>query len=341
MMERITYIDLLKGIAIILVVMGHMFEPYTDWLDSPINQMIYSVHMPLFIFLSGFVFHVYDGKRGWLKTIIKRAFALLLPFYSFSALYCYTKGLLYTDMLVMNEMHYGYWFTLVLFEIFAISLFVDVLVRNIVHWGGQKYEVYIDVIINIIMILALLAVAKIESIPSPYDSLFSTDKVCKYYMFFQMGRFIHTYPKLSCMFKKQWLYLLCITTYFILFLHYGYELQSVNIISFILPICGIVVITNVVERNQKVLEFHGILSKIGKYSLEIYLIHRFLLTNIPHGIIDCYGIIYIQVIVLFALSMACIIMSLLIAKLIHHSDFLNFVLLGKGIYLKQIANKWF
>lgn len=59
-MERLVYVDLLKGIAIILVVMGHMFEPYTDWLHSPINQMIYSVHMPLFIFLSGFVFYVYN-----------------------------------------------------------------------------------------------------------------------------------------------------------------------------------------------------------------------------------------------------------------------------------------
>lgn len=39
-MERLVYVDLLKGIAIILVVMGHMFEPYTDWLHSPINTAL-------------------------------------------------------------------------------------------------------------------------------------------------------------------------------------------------------------------------------------------------------------------------------------------------------------
>lgn len=134
-MERLVYIDLLKGIAIILVVMGHMFEPYTDWLNSPINQMIYSVHIPLFIFLSGFVFHVYNGKHGRLRTIAKRAFALLLPFFTFSALYCYSKELSYVDTLFMDEMHKGYWFTLVLFEIVAISTIVEMLVRRM---GGKN-----------------------------------------------------------------------------------------------------------------------------------------------------------------------------------------------------------
>lgn len=69
-----------------------MFEPYTDWLHSPINQMIYSVHMPLFIFLSGFVFYVYNGKHGWLRTIAKRAFALLLPFLPFLPYIAIQKG---------------------------------------------------------------------------------------------------------------------------------------------------------------------------------------------------------------------------------------------------------
>lgn len=95
-MERLVYVDLLKGIAIILVVMGHMFEPYTDWLHSPINQMIYSVHMPLFIFLSGFVFYVYNGKHGWLRTIAKRAFALLLPFfYLFCHILLFKRAFIY------------------------------------------------------------------------------------------------------------------------------------------------------------------------------------------------------------------------------------------------------
>lgn len=336
-MERLVYVDLLKGIAIILVVMGHMFEPYTDWLHSPINQMIYSVHMPLFIFLSGFVFYVYNGKHGWLRTIAKRAFALLLPFFTFSAIYCYSKGLSYTDMLLMDEMHKGYWFTLVLFEIIVISTIVEMLVKRI--RGGQKRTLFIDIFVNAFLILFLMVIGKMELIPTPYETLFSTDKVCRYYMFFQMGRIVHTYQCFTCLFKKQWLYVFCLFVYYVLFVHEGYNLQSTNIVSFILPVCGIVILTNIVEENQKYLNSHGLLASLGKNSLEVYFIHFFLLEIIPHQILDCYGIVYLQIVVLFALPMACIGLSLVLAKLIHHSEFLNLILLGKGTYLKKIMSK--
>lgn len=181
--------------------------------------------------------------------------------------------------------------------------------------------------------------AKKEMIPSPYDTLFSTDKIARFYMFFQMGRFVNTYSQLTSLFKKQWLYILCLLGYFVLFVHSGYNLQSVNIVSFILPICGIVILTNVVEQNQKILDGHGILASLGKNSLEIYLIHFFLLAIIPHPIVDCHGIVLLQILVLFVLSIICICISLVIAKLIHHSDFLEFILLGKGTYLKKIMTK--
>ena len=130
-MERLVYIDILKGIAIILVVMGHMFVPYTDYLDSTVNQMIYSVHMPLFIFLSGFVFHLSQGKHSVRITIMKRILSLLLPFFCFSAVYCFANDISYSDMLLKNEMHNGYWFTLVLFEIILISIMIEMLTKRI------------------------------------------------------------------------------------------------------------------------------------------------------------------------------------------------------------------
>ena len=110
-------------------------------------------------------------------------------------------------------------------------------------------------------------------------------------------------------------------------------------VSFILPVCGIVILTNIVEENQKYLNSHGLLASLGKNSLEVYFIHFFLLEIIPHQILDCYGIVYLQIVVLFALPMACIGLSLVLAKLIHHSEFLNLILLGKGTYLKKIMSK--
>lgn len=141
-MERLVYIDILKGIAIIMVVMGHMFVPYTDYLQSPVNQMIYSVHMPLFIFLSGFVFHLSKGKNGIKTTVTKRVLSLLLPFFCFAAIYCFAKNISYTDMLLKNEMHNGYWFTLVLFEIILISIIAEYALTFIKSGGGEIWGRY-------------------------------------------------------------------------------------------------------------------------------------------------------------------------------------------------------
>lgn len=332
-MERLIYIDILKGIAIILVVMGHMFVPYTDYLQSPVNQMIYSVHIPLFIFLSGLVFHLSQSKKAIRTTIMKKVLSLLLPFFCFSAVYCFSKNISYTDMLFKNEIHNGYWFTLVLFEIILISIIVEYILT--------KYSgLIIDIILNVAITLTLLFIAKTEIIQEPFNTLFSTDKVAKYYMFFQMGKFVRTYNIIGCIFRKQWLYMISIIIYFVLFSIFGYDLQYTNIISFILPCCGILILTNLVESNQDFFNRYGFLAKIGKNSLEIYLIHFLILSTIPKEIIDCFGNVYLQIFVLLFLSIIFIAMSLLIAKVIHYSDFLDFFLLGKGIYQKKILSKF-
>lgn len=54
-MEKFNYIDRLKGFAILLVIMGHMYLFPMHPNDDFIFRIICSFHMPLFLFLSGFV----------------------------------------------------------------------------------------------------------------------------------------------------------------------------------------------------------------------------------------------------------------------------------------------
>ena len=55
MSSRIEYIDRLKGLAILAVVMGHIIYFVFHLSDDPVWGYIYSFHVPLFIFLSGYV----------------------------------------------------------------------------------------------------------------------------------------------------------------------------------------------------------------------------------------------------------------------------------------------
>ena len=56
-MERIELIDYLKGYAIILVVLGHVivFSNPTEFTQSQLFTFVYSFHMPLLLFLSGYL----------------------------------------------------------------------------------------------------------------------------------------------------------------------------------------------------------------------------------------------------------------------------------------------
>ena len=82
--ERKHYIDIARGVAIILVVMGHAVNEYS--LNSePLEKIIYSFHMPLFFIISGLVFRVKDGDT-FPAFFKKRSKGLMLPYLLFAAL---------------------------------------------------------------------------------------------------------------------------------------------------------------------------------------------------------------------------------------------------------------
>ena len=62
--KRNDFIDFLKGIGIILVVIGHVSQ------NERINDFIYSFHMPLFFFISGFLFNY--KKENFTKNKFKK-----------------------------------------------------------------------------------------------------------------------------------------------------------------------------------------------------------------------------------------------------------------------------
>lgn len=78
MKERIKWIDTAKGIGIILVILGHVTSA-----KSNLVIVIYSFHMPLFFFLSGYVFSYKKYQNGWL-FLKKKAQNLLIPFFCFT-----------------------------------------------------------------------------------------------------------------------------------------------------------------------------------------------------------------------------------------------------------------
>ena len=75
MNRRVGWIDNMKAIGIILVLIGHN--------ESSITQFIYSFHMPLFFFISGLLF-VYDEEIKITTYIRKKFKSLMIPYFKIS-----------------------------------------------------------------------------------------------------------------------------------------------------------------------------------------------------------------------------------------------------------------
>lgn len=77
--KHIAWVDGLKGFAILLVVLGHSIQDVIPNYDQNIVfRYIYSFHMPLFMFLSGYVsYKVFE----W-NSAVKRFWQLIVPFFS-------------------------------------------------------------------------------------------------------------------------------------------------------------------------------------------------------------------------------------------------------------------
>lgn len=68
---RIGWVDTAKGIGLLCVILGHLSIPLVD-------TVVYFFHMPLFFFLSGFVFSA--GKYDFPTFLKKKVRSLLIPY---------------------------------------------------------------------------------------------------------------------------------------------------------------------------------------------------------------------------------------------------------------------
>lgn len=90
--KRDPYWDILKGIAIILVVLGHsiQFGASTEYVQNKLffedmtYKMIYGFHMPLFMFISGYFYYNSSAKGNTSELCAKIVRSLLIPIIVFS-----------------------------------------------------------------------------------------------------------------------------------------------------------------------------------------------------------------------------------------------------------------
>lgn len=194
--NRNIVIDVSKGVAIILVVIGHVIQFGTSgegfW-DNNLFKIIYSFHMPLFIFLSGYVSAKGIVERSFSNTIKKRFKTLIVPFLSWGVImYFYSllgkfvlKGQAETNFLkyiisVILNPDTGLWF---LWVLFFLTLPASAIAKS-------KY----NIVISVILYFVILAI--------PLNDLFSIYMIKWLYPFFFSGVYLSIHKQKLIKFIK-------------------------------------------------------------------------------------------------------------------------------------------
>lgn len=294
MKQRIEYFDVLKGIAIFLVVMGHVITYGVFRIDSSVVfRIIGSVHMPLFFFISGYFTVRQKESRFVSPNLWKRFLQLMLPMLVFTTLWIFyyphsglQKHLTCTFVGLWTNLHKnGYWFLWVLFAIIALYGATAGIANRLRRFG--RAWVYVP----FAAVLAALGIAD-WLLPKPVNDAFSLMFVSKYMFVFLFGgiarglgdrftRFaesdrgytlsaVATVLLLLFVMYPEWLPFRRTT----LMLNAAQVVLHCSLATFAVGLCK-----SVMERNQSSAASRGVRMwlLLGRRSLQIYLFHYFFL----------------------------------------------------------------
>lgn len=269
--ERFIDIDCVKGLTIILVVIGHIVArdyPVGDRWFYYVKHSIYAFHMPLFIFLSGWVFYyTYPKSINFTQSIeyiLKRAYRLLVPFFTMGLIVIFGKYLagkilfidnpvndLTTGMtnLIWNTRESSASFIWYVFAVFVFIVFTFIALRLI----KTKWNLFL------LIIFALLI--KILRLPG-YCYM---DLISSYYIYFLFGCIAMLNKEKYYEFIDKYSYH-CLTIGGIFLVYYLHT--DISWLRFIISIFTIAGIHGIVKSNIGHLNS---LLKISIYTFSIYL----------------------------------------------------------------------
>ena len=283
MKRRNVSIDAIKGLAILLVMLGHVFV-HNRMEDPYVYDFIKAVQMPLFIITSGYLCgqgRVISNIKEYGMVLKKRAVAYMVPFFAWLTA-MHLDNLAEAYKIIFVQLDYGLWFLAVLF-------ILNFMVYTAQLAGGKLRErsqlMSESVFWGVYGIMCLILVAQIltgNSFLSPYLTII-------YVPFYMLGYVGGNYGKrflcwgtkesgkLDCKNNRfvQIIAVLAIMTF--LYLVVARDLNSmetkldtlIQMIASVLGCAGI--IYGICQLNDGKLK--NIFAKIGGYTLELYVIH--------------------------------------------------------------------
>jgi fucose 4-O-acetylase-like acetyltransferase len=284
--KRVGYVDIAKGIGIILVVMGH-----NDFaLISPfVHKLIYSFHMPMFFFMSGMFFKpaltFWNFIRQRFHRLLKPFGVMLLLIY-FASLSFSKVSLVMASRRLLKAMYasgqYLDWVQLwFLPHLFVVSLFAYVFVRALRHRWMFKVRWLLVITLYVVGVVSINVFSPFQldvfgKAFSLYGLPFSLDLVFVTGFFFMLAYELNQ-QKYASLLESRWI-LVGSGALLVLFVWYFPYKLDFNIRQFdSLPIntvealLGILFILSLSRRLEHISVLSSMFSYVGQASLIILI----------------------------------------------------------------------
>ena len=334
---RIEYIDALRGFTMILVVFHHIvaFCWHITFKSGSMNDFFMQVRMPMFFFISGFVLYKAGVVWDWqqiVKFFRKKIPVQLIAPFIFFLVFIHISHIPFVEA-ITNKSKAGYWFTFVLLVYYIFYAIIRGCIRN-ERWAG------------IVMVLLGLVLYKIN-LPSFYNAIPLPESVkgglsmiyWEYFLFFALGTLVKkNFSLVEKYLDKGIILTVCILFYFLV---NGFRtLIPVNrsITELLLTLSALVFLFSFFRihraRFSKKHALGRTLQYIGRRTLDVYLIHFFL---VPEQLSHFNSVFLehpMQIITdscTLVLSLIIIAMSLLIGNIIRLSPMLAHWIFGAKI----------
>ena len=330
--ERNQFVDIMRGIAMLLVVLGHTMTGCTTGAEeSFLFNIVWSLQMPLFIMISGYVTRYSRGIEngvGLWKYIKRRTIAYLLPWIVWSFLVC---GIILGQSNFLNvqwllwHMDSGYWFLATIWTIsliFGISTF---LAKKIAKDSGIKQTL-------LTLMLYLVGMAVLAGIGFLAGLSFFAIKLTLYYMPFYFAGYLYGQFRDKILEAKRGSTVIdvivacCVAAWlFILTRYHLYALPDNGMAVVVRVICSITgcvavcgLCKGLFTGTEKKLVGMAFLNWCGVHSLEIYLTHDLLLNLIKTKVLpsaeSVQGVAMIAVNYIVTVAIVCVVVVLLNAN---------------------------
>ncbi len=348
---RYHYFDILKGVAILMVLINHVLIFVLDIDSSFLHTFNHQVDMPLFFFISGY----FTYKAGYAAPNLRGRFlqlivpiACLIPLWYLYMPHSHLPEFSYGSIAEIWSVEFkaGYWFPLCLFEMMVLYCLLAPVFRRFTGTG-------IQVAVTLVAFLGLFAIPMIYY-PLGFSRLtgiLGMNPLHDYFMVFMFGVFYHKQEEwinrqlgrdvVVTLLMVVWLVMFWLTSYT---LHAASEripywsnmlLTSPLMMMTVVPL-AVLLVRPWSEREfapgHKPGFFARQLTFLGTHSYDIYLLHFFFLFP-AHSLGTMLQETGLQLVPLLAVSgviavgVGCA--SLLAAHLLKQSNLVGFLLLGQ------------